>query len=176
MASVPTVETFPRSFIPRRSPPVGLTLLAVAVTALLVLPVIYLGIRSFDAGTEAWQLLARPRIAAVIGRSLLLVVSVTVLATALAVPIAWLLTRTDLPRRGWWTIVMALPLVVPSFIYALVAGTALGPRGLVQKALEGPFGVSELPNSVWISGCPPGSCAPHLPVRAAPNHGGASPT
>lgn len=146
MASVPAVETFPRSFIPRRSPPVGLTLLAVAVTALLVLPVIYLGIRSFDAGTEAWQLLARPRIAAVIGRSLLLVVSVTVLATALAVPIAWLLTRTDLPRRGWWTVVMALPLVVPSFIYALVAGTALGPRGLVQKALEGPFGVSEIPN------------------------------
>ncbi len=146
MASVPTVETFPRSFIPRRSPPVGLTLLAVAVTALLVLPVIYLGIRSFDSGTEAWQLLARPRIAAVIGRSLLLVVSVTVLATALAVPIAWLLTRTDLPRRGWWTVVMALPLVVPSFIYALVAGTALGPRGLVQKALEGPFGVSEIPN------------------------------
>ena len=41
---------------------------------------------------------------------------------------------------------MALPLVVPSFIYALVAGTALGPRGLVQKALEGPFGVSEIPN------------------------------
>ena len=146
MASVPTVETFPRSFIPRRSPPVGLTLLAVAVTALLVLPVIYLGIRSFDSGTEAWQLLARPRIATVIGRSLLLVVSVTVLATALAVPIAWLLTRTDLPRRGWWTVVMALPLVVPSFIYALVAGTALGPRGLVQKALEGPFGVSEIPN------------------------------
>ena len=146
MASVPAVETFPRSFTPRRSPPVGLTLLAVAVTALLVLPVIYLGIRSFDAGTEAWQLLARPRIAAVIGRSLLLVVSVTVLATALAVPIAWLLTRTDLPRRGWWTVVMALPLVVPSFIYALVAGTALGPRGLVQKALEGPFGVSEIPN------------------------------
>ena len=146
MASVPTVETFPGSFTPRRSPPVGLTLLAVAVTALLVLPVIYLGIRSFDAGTEAWQLLARPRIATIIGRSLLLVISVTVLATALAVPIAWLLTRTDLPRRGWWTVIMALPLVVPSFIYALVAGTALGPRGLVQKALEGPFGVSEIPN------------------------------
>lgn len=146
MASVPAVETFPRSFSPRRSPPVGLTLLAVAVTALLVLPVIYLGIRSFDAGTEAWQLLARPRIAAVIGRSLLLVVSVTAVATALAVPIAWLLTRTDLPGRGWWTVVMALPLVVPSFIYALVAGTALGPRGLVQKALEGPLGVTELPN------------------------------
>ena len=146
MASVPAVETFPRSFSARRSPPVGLTLLAVAITALLVLPVIYLGIRSFDAGTEAWQLLARPRIVAVIGRSLLLVVSVTAVASALAVPIAWLLTRTDLPGRGGWTVVMALPLVVPSFIYALVAGTALGPRGLVQKALEGPFGVSELPN------------------------------
>ena len=152
MASVPAVETFPGSFTPRRSPPVGLTLLAVAVTALLVLPVIYLGIRSFDSGTEAWQLLARPRIAAVIARSLLLVVSVTVVATALAVPIAWLLTRTDLPGRRWWTVVMVLPLVVPSFVYALVAGTALGPRGLLQKALEALFGVTELPSIYGFPG------------------------
>ena len=152
MASVPAVETFPGSFTARRSPPVRLTLLAVAVTALLVMPVIYLGIRSFDAGTEAWQLLARPRIAAVIGRSLLLVVSVTAVATALAVPIAWLLTRTDLPGRRWWTVVMVLPLVVPSFVYALVAGTALGPRGLVQQALEALFGVSELPSIYGFPG------------------------
>ncbi|MDE2868366.1 MAG: iron ABC transporter permease [Chloroflexota bacterium] len=152
MASVPAVETFPGSFTARRSPPVGLTLLAVAVTALLVLPVIYLGIRSFDAGTEAWLLLARPRIAAVIGRSLLLVVSVTVVAAALAVPIAWLLTRTDLPGRRWWTVIMVLPLVVPSFVYALVASTALGPRGLVQRGLEAVFGVPELPSIYGFPG------------------------
>lgn len=152
MASVPAVERFPGSFTRRRSPPVGLTLLALAVTALLVLPVIYLGIRSFDTGTEAWQLLARPRIAAVIGRSLLLVVSVTVVATALALPIAWLLTRTDLPGRRWWTVVMVLPLVVPSFVYALVAGTALGPRGLVQQGLEAVFGVPELPSIYGFPG------------------------
>ena len=152
MASVPAVETFPGSFAARRSPPVGLTLLAVAVTALLVLPVIYLGIRSFEPGTEAWQLLARPRILAVVGRSLLLVVAVTAVASLLAVPIAWLLTRTDLPGRRWWTVVMALPLVVPSFVYALVAGTALGPRGLVQQALEALFGVPELPSIYGFPG------------------------
>ena len=138
MASVPAVETFPRSFTARRSPPVGLTLLAVAVTALLVLPVIYLGIRSFEPGTEAWQLLARPRILAVVGRSLLLVVAVTAVASLLAVPIAWLLTRTDLPGRRWWTVVMALPLVVPSFVYALVAGTAPGTARPRAKGAGGP--------------------------------------
>ena len=152
MASVPAVEHFPGSFSGRRSPPIGLTLLAIAVTALLLLPVIYLGIRSFDAGTEAWQLLARPRILAVVGRSLLLVVAVTALASALAVPIAWLLTRTDLPGRRWWTVVMALPLVVPSFVYALVAGTALGPRGLLQQALGALVGVTELPSIYGFPG------------------------
>ena len=152
MASVPAVETFPGSFTARRSPPVGLTLLAVAVTALLVLPVIYLGIRSLDAGTETWQLLARPRILAVAGRSLLLVVAVTLSAITLAVPIAWLLTRTDLPGRRWWMVVMALPLVVPSFVYALVAGTALGPRGLVQQALGATIGVSEIPSIYGFPG------------------------
>lgn len=152
MASVPAVKRFPGSLTAHRSPPVGLTLLAVAVTALLVLPVIYLGIRSFDAGIEAWQLLARPRIAAVIGRSLLLVVAVTTVASALAVPIAWLLTRTDLPGRRWWTVVMVLPLVVPSFVYALVAGTALGPRGLLQQALEALIGVPELPSIYGFPG------------------------
>lgn len=146
MASVPAVQPVPSSFESRGSPPPGLTLLAVVVTALLLLPVIYLGIRSFDAGTEAWQLLARPRILAVIGRSLLLVASVTIAASVLAVPIAWLLTRSDLPGQRWWTVLMALPLVVPSFVYALVAGTALGPRGLVQQALQALFGVSELPS------------------------------
>ena len=152
MASIPSVERLSGSFTARRSPPVGLTLLALAVTALLLLPVIYLGIRSFDSGTEAWQLLMRPRIAAVIGRSLLLVVSVTVVATALAVPIAWLLTRTDLPGRRVWTVVMVLPLVIPSFVYALVAGTALGPRGLLQQGLEAVFGVPELPSIYGFPG------------------------
>ena len=47
---------------------------------------------------------------------------------------------------------MALPLVVPSFVYALVAGTALGPRGLVQQALEALFGVSELPSIYGFPG------------------------
>ena len=47
---------------------------------------------------------------------------------------------------------MALPLVVPSFVYALVAGTALGPRGLLQQALEALFGVPELPSIYGFPG------------------------
>ena len=85
----------------------GSPLLVVWLPALLVglallLPLAYLVIRGASANEEAWSLLFRARTAQILGRSALLVVTVTSLSVLIAVPIAWLTTRTDLPLRRFW--------------------------------------------------------------------------
>ena len=47
----------------------------------------------------------------------------------IGVPAAWLTVRTDLRRRRWWTILLAVPLVIPSYVGAFALVGALGPRG-----------------------------------------------
>ena len=119
--------------------------LATAIGASMLLPVIYLLIRTVDAGDEAWDLLWRAKTFTVLGRTALLAMAVTGTSILLALPLAWLTVRTDLPFRGLWSVLTALPLVVPSYVGAFAAVSALGPKGLLQQALEGPFGIDRLP-------------------------------
>jgi iron(III) transport system permease protein len=81
-----------------------------------------------------------------IGRSVGLAAAVTAGTVVIAVPLAWLTVRTDLPGRRVWTVLAALPLVIPSYIGAYVLVSALGPRGLVQGVLEDIAGIQQLPS------------------------------
>ena len=130
----------------RRRVPFIIAVPALAITAIMLVPVVYLVFRSIAAGTDIWVFLARPRIISITLRTLGLVIGVTFGACALGIPIAWILTRTDLPWRRGWTVLTAIPLVIPSFVYALVVTTALSPRGLVQQMLSTVIGVPELPS------------------------------
>lgn len=112
----------------RRPPPV-LTAAGLAVTALALLPLVYLVIRAGSAGTEAWRVLARPQTLELVARTTLLVTAVVVGATAIGVLLAWLAVRTDLPGARTWAVVAALPLVIPSYVTALALIAALGPGG-----------------------------------------------
>ena len=124
---------------------------ALMVGAAMALPLAYLIVRSAGASSEAWELLFRLRSAQILGRSALLVVVVVAGTLALGVPLAWLTSRTDLPMRRLMAVVTALPLVIPTYIGAFLAVSALGPRGLVQDLLE-PLGVSRLPEIYGLPG------------------------
>ena len=66
-------------------------------------------------------------------------------AIAIAVPLAWLTVRSDLPRgAAAWATLATLPLVMPSYIAAYVFVAVLRPKGLLQELLA-PLGVTELP-------------------------------
>jgi len=67
------------------------------------------------------------------------------------VPAAYLTVRTDLPARRAFTILLALPLVIPSYIGAFAFLSAFGPRGLLQAALE-PVGIETLPSIYGLAG------------------------
>ncbi len=112
----------------------------------MLLPMVYLVYRAAGAGLdEAVELMARIRTVRILWNSFLLVACVTALSVAVALPLAWLTERTDLPGRRVWTVLAMMPLVVPSYVggFALIA--MFGPRGLLQELLE-PLGVERLPS------------------------------
>jgi iron(III) transport system permease protein len=122
------------------------------VAAALVLPPAYLVLRALGAGPEAWELLFRVRVLETLLRTLSLVGAVTAASIALAVPLAWLTVRTDLPWRRVWGVVTVLPLVIPSYVAGFIVVVALGPRGMLQQLLAGPFGVERLPDIYGFPG------------------------
>ncbi len=124
---------------------------ALAIGGLLLLSPVYLALRSLGAGYEFWDALLRPRALEILLRTLLLVVTVTVASVGLAVPLAWLTARTDLPLARFWAVVTALPLVMPSYVAGFAVVVALGPRGMLQGFLESMVGLQRLPD---INGFP----------------------
>ena len=113
---------------------------AAGVLSLVLLPLIYLVVRASEAGPAALQLLVEARTMRVLARSAALALAVPLASAILAVPLAWLTTRTDLPLRKMWAVLTALPLVIPSYIFAYLLVSVLGPRGLLQQLLQ-PLGV-----------------------------------
>ena len=135
-----------------RSVPMVVSAPALLVGLAMMLPLVYLVVRSTGATGEAWDLLLSSRTAQTMGRTVLLMVTVTVGSAAIALPLAWLTVRTDLPLRRVWSVVTVLPLVVPSFIGAFLFISAFGPRGMLQQLLEGPLGIERLPEVYGLFG------------------------
>ena len=106
------------------------------VALVLLLPVAYLLLRASEAGDAIWDILFSLRTARVLLRTISLAASVTLGSALIAVPIAWLTVRTDLPMRRVWAILTTLPLVVPSYVGAYLFISVLGPRGVLQQWLE----------------------------------------
>ncbi|MDQ3936160.1 MAG: ABC transporter permease subunit, partial [Actinomycetota bacterium] len=125
-----------------RRAPVALGGTATVVAALVCLPLVYLVVRAAEGGADAWDILLRDRTWELVGRTVLLVAAVTAATVAVGVPLAWLVTRTDLPGRRVWAVAAALPLVIPSYVVALALLSAFGFDGLLADLDIGGFGGS----------------------------------
>jgi iron(III) transport system permease protein len=118
---------------------------ATLVAVGMMVPLIYLIIRASQAGSDIWDLIFRARTLEILINTVGLAAGVGATTIVIAVPLAWMTTRTDLPGRRFWAATAPLPLVIPSYVGALTIIAALGPKGLLQEALSGPFGVERLP-------------------------------
>jgi iron(III) transport system permease protein len=130
----------------RRRTPRGLVLAGIAVALPMALPLAYLAVVLAGDTSLAWDTIWRDQTLRLLLRSSALAVAVTLAATALALPLSWIVTRTDLPGRRIWTVLITLPLVIPSYIGAYLMVSALGPKGLLQDLLAEPFGIERLPS------------------------------
>ena len=133
-------------------PPAVLWAVTLATIAAIMLPVVYLAVRTIDDGEAARDIIFRSRTAEILLRSILLIVCVTAGSIALALPLAWLTVRTDLPLRRMWSVLTVLPLVIPSYIGGFLVVVVLGPKGMLQQLLDGPFGVNRLPDIYGLAG------------------------
>lgn len=122
------------------------------IACLLLLPLVYLILRASGVGIPGiMKLLGEPVTLEVVWNSLLLAALVTALSLILALPLAWLTTRSDLPWPRTWTILTTLPLVFPSYVGAFALIAMMGPRGMLQGWLE-PLGVDRLPSIYGLPG------------------------
>ncbi len=110
-----------------------------------LIPIGYLLLRSSELGlASSWEVATSARSLELLRNTVTLAVAVTATSIAVAVPIAWLTVRTDLPGRRLWVILTALPLAVPTYVGGFTFIAALSPRGMAQGWLA-PLGVQELP-------------------------------
>ncbi len=103
----------------RGTAPLGLLLPALLAALAALAPLYYLGTIALDRGwSTLWSELWQRRTLDLVARSMLLTVACTVASIAIAVPAAWLVSRTDLRGRSVWRVLLALPLAVPSYLSA----------------------------------------------------------
>ncbi|WP_331232948.1 ABC transporter permease [Natronorarus salvus] len=81
---------------------------------------------------RAYELIVSSQTAWITANSVALMLAVTVFSILLGVPLAVLTTLTDLPYPRLWTVVAALPLVIPSYIGAIAFVGVFGPGGEVD--------------------------------------------
>lgn len=128
-------------------PPRWLWVATLAVIVPILAPLSYL-IYSVVLGPD-WDLLSSRRTLELVLNTVLLTATVATAATIVGVGAAWVVTRTDIRFARIWTTLLALPLVVPSYVGALVLVAATGPSGILSQIvavdrLEGFWGA-------WIS-------------------------
>lgn len=146
-ASVVPAEVHPPAH--RRPPgraPAWLILLAAACAALAAIPLVYLVVRTTEAGlADLLDTLLRPRVVVLAANSMLLAVAVTTSALVLGTGCAWALTRVRLPASRALLLIAALPLAVPSYLAAygwlvwLPSLNGFGASWLVMTAVCTPY-------------------------------------
>ncbi|MBK8022642.1 MAG: iron ABC transporter permease [Chloroflexi bacterium] len=128
-----------------------LAVVAALTVALILLPIGYLVLRAIGSGQEGLAYALSPRTLSVVGNSVALAAVVAVSAALIGVPFAWLTARSTLPLRRFWLVAGALPMVIPSYIGAMIFIAAFGPRGLLADLLA-PIGVTSLPSIYGFAG------------------------
>ena len=114
----------------RHFPPWYFVVPGVVVGTGVLLPLIYLLVRAFEAETgELIQIVFRARTVHLFGNTLLLVVGVVGTGVLLAAPLAWVTTRTDLRGKRLFTLLGVLPLAIPGYVMAYALLGLSGPSG-----------------------------------------------
>lgn len=132
--------------------PVVVWLPALLIGLVMLLPLVYLFVRASQGRTDILDLVWRDRTFTLLRNTVVLATIVTVATVVISLPASWLISRTDLPWRRFWSVALALPLAIPSYVGAYAIIAALGPRGMLQGWLESLLGVQRLPEIYGLFG------------------------
>ena len=129
-----------------RRPPMILVALAALGASLFVLPLI--GLLGVTPWSELTSLLTDDVVVDALRLSLITSIAAAVCATAVGVPLAWVLSRLAFPGRSVLRAVVTLPMVLPPVVGGAALLFALGRRGVVGEPLADATGFV-LPFSTW---------------------------
>ncbi|MFE5934452.1 ABC transporter permease [Streptomyces sp. NPDC056470] len=134
---------------------------ACLAAALAVLPLGYLAVRALERGPAfAWDVIVGDRTGHLLLRSLGLTATVVAACLLLGISLAWLTTRTALPGARAWSVLVTLPLAVPSYVTAFAwlsaAPSLSGFTGSALALTLASFPYVYLPVAAALRGTDPG--------------------
>jgi iron(III) transport system permease protein len=133
--------------------------LILIVGALTVFPVLMLVFGSFSEGLTAFGHFTTDKYVAaytdpaffeVIANTAIFVLGTSLLSTVLALFLAYLNTRTDIPFKGLFRVISIVPMMIPHLLFAVSWALLLNPsNGLVNLALKQTFGLDAAPLNIY---------------------------
>ena len=118
----------------------GWTAAAVAVAALVAVPLATIAYRALDPADDTWRHLAATVLPTYVSNTLGLMLGVGAGTVVIGASTAWLVTMYRFPGRRFLSWALLLPLAVPSYVLAFVVTDQLEYAGPVQAALREVFG------------------------------------
>ncbi len=137
-----------------------LTYSLVAIVGFLtVCPVVMLALGSFSEGLTAFGRFTLdkyvgaytdPAFFRVMFNTVVFVLGSSVLATVLAVFLAYLNTRTDIPFKGLFGVLSIIPMMIPHLLFSVSWALLLNPsNGMINSVLKGLFSLERAPFNVY---------------------------
>ncbi len=133
--------------------------LVVIVGFLTVCPVVMLALGSFSEGLTAFGRFTLdkyvgaytdPAFFRVMFNTVVFVLGSSVLATVLAVFLAYLNTRTDIPFKGLFGVLSIIPMMIPHLLFSVSWALLLNPsNGMINSVLKGLFSLERAPFNVY---------------------------
>lgn len=137
-------------------------LLIAIVGALTVFPVLMLVLGSFSEGLTAFgkftvrkyvEAYTDPVLFDVLANTTLFVLGSSLLSTALALFLAYLNTRTDIPFKFLFKIISLIPMMIPHLLFAVSWALLLNPsNGLINLALKQALSLDDAPFNIYSIG------------------------
>jgi iron(III) transport system permease protein len=144
-----TLDITPLPYRFRVAKPDAWTVVAVTLSALIVLPVaavLYLALNSTE---NIWPHLLTTSLPGYVKTSLLLMLGVGITVSCIGVTNAWLVTMCRFPGRRQFEWLLALPFAVPAYVIAYIYTDLLEYAGPVQALLRSVFGWQR-PADYWF--------------------------
>jgi iron(III) transport system permease protein len=141
----------------------GLTWSLIVIVGFLTLcPVLMLLLGSFSQGLTAFghftftkyvSAYTDPYLLQVIGNTIIFVLGSTLLATLLALVLAYLNTRTNIPCKPLFTVLSIVPMMIPHLLFSVSWALLLNPsNGLLNVFLKDALGLQGAPFNIYSLG------------------------
>lgn len=106
------------------------------VTALIVLPILIIGVKLFTPMGDTFRHLIETVLFRYLSNTMVLTVSVSIITIILGTTLSWFITRYDFRGRGFFEVSQALPLVIPPYIMGFTYSAIFDYTGPIQSFLR----------------------------------------